>query len=121
MKDLEAKAKQCGIIDLNNLDSLSNASSSNSKGNVTMRDKLIRDKRIHEQNLVSLRKKITIELQLKKKELEKYKKTKENFSAAYAQKCQDLASRQAELVTLQLNHAQLMSKHNLQPQIDMEY
>ncbi len=33
LKELEAKAKLCGITDLNNLDSISNASSSNSKGN----------------------------------------------------------------------------------------
>jgi hypothetical protein len=46
-----------------------------------------------------------MELQLKKKELEKYKLAKENFSVAFAQKCQELASRQSELVTLQLNHA----------------
>ena len=46
-----------------------------------------------------------MELVLKKKELEKYKQAKENFSTSFAQKCQELAARQSELVTLQLNHA----------------
>jgi hypothetical protein len=56
-----------------------------------------------------------MELQLKKKELDKYKLSKENYSVSFAKKCEELAARQSELVTLQLNHAQLMSKHNLQP------
>jgi len=43
--------------------------------------------------LVSLRKKITLELQLKKKELEKYKLSKETFSVAFAKKCEELAAR----------------------------
>jgi hypothetical protein len=46
-----------------------------------------------------------MELQLKKKELEKYKLAKETFSVAFAKKCEELAARQSELVTLQLNHA----------------
>ncbi len=83
LKDLEQKAKEAGITDLNsNIDLISNTSSQNgnAKGNQSTREKLIREKRIHEQNLVSLRKKITMELQLKKKEIDKYTTQKDNFS-----------------------------------------
>ena len=78
MKDLEQKVKEEGITDLGDSSSTSNSNSTSKNANKTYREKLIRDKRIQEVNLTSLRKKFTLDLQLKKKEIEKYKATKDN-------------------------------------------
>ena len=73
LRDLESKAKMVGLTDLSNLDSLSNASATKqdpkTQGNISAREKLIRDRRIHEQNLVSLRKKLGMELANKRKDI----------------------------------------------------
>ena len=71
-----------GLTDLSNLDSLSNASATKqdlkTQGNISAREKLIRDRRIHEQNLVSLRKKLGMELANKRKDITQFKSVKEN-------------------------------------------
>lgn len=76
LRELELKAKQMGITDLDQISTVSGQTSKNGGGGanaLTVREKLMRDKRIHEQNIVSLRKKVNIELQAKKKDIEKFK------------------------------------------------
>ena len=93
-----------GINDLSVLDSTSNSSSTKSehKGannqNISAKEKLIRDKRIHEQNLVSLRKKLGLELANKRKDIAQFKTVKENCATQYELRCKEFADRQAELV-----------------------
>ena len=70
-----------GITDLSALDHLSNASGTKQdqkNTNISAKEKLIRDKRIHEQNLISLRKKLGMELAAKKKDIALFKSVKEN-------------------------------------------
>ena len=71
LRDMELRARELGI-DISGLlipdSTSSNVSSNKSKlitsvtGSLSSRDKLLRDKRIQEQNLVSTKKKLTLEL-----------------------------------------------------------
>ena len=72
------------------------------------REKLIKEKRIQEANLISLKKKLNLDLQLKKKDLDKVRAVKETSVESYDQKAKELAQRQAELLALQAALAELL-------------
>ena len=69
LKDMDLKAREAGVTDM---DSVSQSSKSPTKGG-EKRQKLVREKKIQEQLLLSTKKKLGMELAQKKRDLEKTK------------------------------------------------
>lgn len=105
LRQLEVKAKELGVSELDTVSNNGSVASHKKSlmGNVsTARDKLVKERRIQEATLISVKKKYTLDLQNKKKELDRLKQAKDGLIESYTAKQRELDARQTELAQLQL-------------------